>query len=390
MNVTALNLGMIAAYYYISYSTIELFSLSLNAKTKIRGLIEIISNASEYSSIPIRHHEDVVLKQLLSKVPNKISSPKWTDPHVKTNLLIQAHLSRMTLTAELQTDLEVILLKSIRLVQACVDVLSSNGWLAPALAAMELSQMLTQSVWNKDSYLKQVPHFTSEIISRCTSRKVETIFDIMELDDDDRNQLLRLDSSKMADVANFCNRYPNIELNYSVGPKRDITEGSQVKVIVDLEREEEVTAPVVAPFFPSKRDEGWWLVIGEPKSNALITIKRINLALKSKVTLDFIAPSPGEHTYTLFFMSDAYMGCDQEYKFTITVNTGSSGEDEMVSSDKATIATATTSAGDEVSTFSSSTSSASSKATSNTNNDSASASTSSSSSSSRKRKQPAQ
>ena len=43
---------------------VELFSMSLNAKTKIRGLIEIIANAAEYENIPIRHHEDNVLKQV--------------------------------------------------------------------------------------------------------------------------------------------------------------------------------------------------------------------------------------------------------------------------------------------------------------------------------------
>lgn len=42
----------------------ELFSMSLNAKTKIRGLIEIISNAAEYKNIPIRHHEDNLLRQV--------------------------------------------------------------------------------------------------------------------------------------------------------------------------------------------------------------------------------------------------------------------------------------------------------------------------------------
>lgn len=43
---------------------VELFSMSLNAKTKIRGLIEIISNAAEYKNIPIRHHEDALLRQV--------------------------------------------------------------------------------------------------------------------------------------------------------------------------------------------------------------------------------------------------------------------------------------------------------------------------------------
>uniref|UniRef100_A0A672JNQ1 Activating signal cointegrator 1 complex subunit 3 n=1 Tax=Salarias fasciatus TaxID=181472 RepID=A0A672JNQ1_SALFA len=60
--------------------------------------------------------------------------------------------------------------RAIRLIQACVDVLSSNGWLSPALAAMELAQMVTQAMWSKDSYLKQLPFFTSEHIKRCTDK----------------------------------------------------------------------------------------------------------------------------------------------------------------------------------------------------------------------------
>uniref|UniRef100_A0A673C395 U5 small nuclear ribonucleoprotein 200 kDa helicase n=1 Tax=Sphaeramia orbicularis TaxID=375764 RepID=A0A673C395_9TELE len=168
MDVAPLNLGMIAAYYYINYTTIELFSMSLNAKTKIRGLIEIISNAAEYKNIPIRHHEDALLRQVIIS---------FNDPHVKTNLLLQAHLSRMQLSAELQSDTEEILSKAIRLIQACVDVLSSNGWLSPALAAMELAQMVTQAMWSKDSYLKQLPFFTSEHIKRCTDKVLMILLD---------------------------------------------------------------------------------------------------------------------------------------------------------------------------------------------------------------------
>ena len=47
-----------------SVNLIELFSVSLNAKTKLRGLIEIISSAYEYERLPIRHHEDATLKQV--------------------------------------------------------------------------------------------------------------------------------------------------------------------------------------------------------------------------------------------------------------------------------------------------------------------------------------
>jgi pre-mRNA-splicing helicase BRR2 len=57
-----------------------------------------------------------------------------------------------------------------------VDVLSSNGWFSPALAAMELAQMMTQAMWSKDSSLKQLPHFTSDLIKRCTEKVCMTLY----------------------------------------------------------------------------------------------------------------------------------------------------------------------------------------------------------------------
>ena len=337
MDTSPLNLGMIAAYYYINYTTIELFSMSLKAKTKISGLIEIVAAATEFAELEIRHGEDILLKNLSSKLPlgrSLGSGTKFNDPHVKTNILLQAHLSRIQLSAELQQDTESVVVKAVRLTQACVDVLSSNGWLSPAIAAMELSQMMTQAMWNKDSYLKQLPHFTSETISRCKGNEppVEAVFDIMELEDDVRDKLLEMNQDQMADVARFCNRYPNIELEYDVVNAKDLSSGKPVQIEVRLEREDEITGPVIAPFFPTKREEGWWVIIGDPKNNSLLSIKRLTLQQKAKFLLDFIAPKPGRYSYVLYYMSDSYLGCDQEYKFNADIrekmDSGSSSEDD--------------------------------------------------------------
>ena len=40
---------------------------------------------------------------------------------------------------------------------------------------------------------------------------------------------------------------------------------------------------VHAPRFPKDKEEGWWLVVGDSKTNGLLCIKRITLQLKAKV-----------------------------------------------------------------------------------------------------------
>jgi pre-mRNA-splicing helicase BRR2 len=93
-------------------------------------------------------------------MPQKLDKPAYSEPHTKANVVLQAHFSRIALGVDLQADQQAVLLDALRLLQACVDVISSNGWLKPALAAMELSQMITQGQWDRDSVLLQIPHFT--------------------------------------------------------------------------------------------------------------------------------------------------------------------------------------------------------------------------------------
>ncbi|CAJ0607518.1 unnamed protein product [Cylicocyclus nassatus] len=322
MDTMPLNLGMIAAYYYISYTTIELFSMSLQAKTKLRALIEIIANASEFASIPMRHREDMILKQLAARLPGQLKNQKFSDPHVKVNLLIHAHLSRIQLSAELSKDTDMVVLKAIRLVQACVDVLSSNGWLSPAIHAMELSQMLTQAMYSNESYLKQLPHCNAGLLERAKQKKVESVFELLELDDDVRRDILRMEDVQLADVAKFCNNYPSIEVEHEL-ENDSVNVGDTLLVNVTMERENHVNGlapPVVAPLFPQKRkEEGWWLVVGDPAANALYSIKRLTINEKAKMQLDFVAQSAGRFEYKLYFICDSYLGADQEFDFSVKV-----------------------------------------------------------------------
>lgn len=322
MDLEPLNLGMIAAYYYITYTTIELFASSLTAKTKIKGLLEILSAASEFDELPVRPGEEEAVRKLLAHAPVSIDkSARYTDPHTKANALLQAHFGRVAIAGDMTTDQRSILSDASRLLQAMVDVISSSGWLSPALAAMEMAQMVTQACWERDSPLMQVPHLTKDTAAAAAKAGVESIFDLADMEDDARQELLQMSEVQLSDVARFCNRYPDIQMTHAVAAADAITEGEPVTVEVTLERAglEGELSPVDASRFPGRREENWWLVVGEQSTNSLLAIKRVKLSATWRGRVEFTAPSAGHHTVTVYFMCDSYMGADQEYEVELDV-----------------------------------------------------------------------
>ena len=149
MDVLPLNLSMIAAYYNISHVTVNIYTLSLKEKTKLKGLLEVVLSSAEFEVVPIRRGEESLLRKVYDRVPVKLDavSVNFEAPHFKTFLLLQAHFSCISLPPDLVAD-TLVLSKVLNLLSACVDVMSSNAWLS-ALGAMDLAQMYVQGVWDR-------------------------------------------------------------------------------------------------------------------------------------------------------------------------------------------------------------------------------------------------
>jgi pre-mRNA-splicing helicase BRR2 len=360
--VTPLNAAMIAAYYNISYITMQTFLLSLSGRTKLKGILEIVTSATEFESIQIRRHEDSLLRRIYDRVPVKMAQPSFDSPHFKAFVLLQAHFSRMQLPIDLAKDQEIILTKVLGLLSAAVDVLSSDGHIN-AMNAMEMSQMVVQGMWDRDSPLKQIPHFTPEVIKAANEsgyvnstiqaitgtnqerlHSIKDIFEFMDAMDPSENpnynalvKRLGLSQLQLAHAANFTNdKYPNISLEFDLEDPDDITAGAPAYIKVKIEREvedesAEVDTTVHAPFYPVKKMENWWLVVGEESTKTLLAIKRITIGAKLNVRLEYTVPTPGKHELKLFLMSDSYVGVDQDPSFKVTV---AEGVDEMDEDDE--------------------------------------------------------
>ncbi|RPB19872.1 Sec63-domain-containing protein [Terfezia boudieri ATCC MYA-4762] len=343
-SITPLNAAMIAAYYNISFITMQTFLLSLTGKTKLKGILEIVTSATEFESIPIRRHEDRVLQTIYDNVPVKMSQPNYESPHFKAFTLLQAHFSRMKLVADLATDQTLVLSKIINLLSACVDILSSDGHLN-ALSAMEMSQMCVQALWDRDSPLLQIPHFSPAVVKAAEVAGIKDVFEFMDqMDPENPNretllQKLGLNQQQLAQVANFTNnKYPSVDMEHEVLDVESVTAGlpAYVQVTLDrgLEDDEEPDFRVHAPYYPGQKTENWWLVIGEESTKSLLAIKRVTIGRKLTVKLEYVVPTPGRHTLSLSLMCDSYVGVDQEQKFEVDAAEGMDEDEEEEEEDE--------------------------------------------------------
>ncbi|CEJ81732.1 Putative RNA-dependent ATPase RNA helicase [[Torrubiella] hemipterigena] len=332
-SVSPQNAAMIGAYYNISYITMQTFLLSLSARTKLKGILEIVTSATEFESIQVRRHEDGLLRRIYERTPVKMSQPVFDSPHFKAFVLLQAHFSRMQLPIDLVKDQEILLTRVLSLLSAMVDILSSDGHLT-AINAMEMSQMVVQAMWDRDSPLKQIPHFGTDVVKVANDFGIKDIFDFMEAMNPEENpdyknliKGLKLSQKQLAEAANFTNdKYPDLELEHEVMDEDEIRAGEpsylQIQITRNLEEDDEHDSTVHAPFYPNKKMENWWLVVGDDKTQNLLAIKRVTIGRELKVKLEYTVPTAGEHKLKLLLMSDSYVGVDQERQFVVTVAEG--------------------------------------------------------------------
>lgn len=313
------NTCMIASHYNVSYRTMKNFN-TLDNKTKLKGLLYIIASASEFENIPIRRNEETTLKRIYQSVPMKVEED-YESTAFKTFILLQAHFSRITLPTDLSNDLQYILKRILPVIFACVDTLSSEGYLN-ALNAMDISQMIIQAVWNRDSPLKQIPNINEGMIERAKKYEVETVYDIMSLEDDERDDLLQLQGEKLNQVAEFVNKYPNIETSYEL----NLTDSAVIAnephdIIINLNRDEDSDdLTVESQFYCQPKSESWWVVIGDFNSKQLYAIKKTVIAKeKQQLKLEFTIPNPGHHKLSIWCICDSYLDADKEISLEIDV-----------------------------------------------------------------------
>lgn len=247
--------------------------------------------------------------------------------------MLQAHFGRLPLPiADYGTDTKSVLDQCVRVLQSMIDMAADQGWLATALQLMTIVQMLVQARWHTDPSLLTLPHFSSTTVSALEARaNIGSLPEMAEAARTERGKrqlkdvLRRSMSNGHADdaITAVC-RLPLIDVTFRVG-------GNPKTLLADEEYALDVTlnrisgssggGTVRMARLGKPVNEAWWLVLGERETGELLALKRLGgLRGRSMSTslAFFTAEDPGDATYTLYLVSDCYLGLDQQYDFQVS------------------------------------------------------------------------
>ncbi|XP_048008746.1 activating signal cointegrator 1 complex subunit 3 [Megalobrama amblycephala] len=369
--IEPLTYGRIASYYYLKHQTIRMFKERLKPELPVQELLAVLSEAEEYAELPVRHNEDQLNSELAQRLPLPVNPHSYDSAHTKTHLLMQAHFSRAQLPcSDYGTDTKTALDNAIRICQAMLDVVANEGWLVSALSVCNLVQMIVQARWLHDSSLLTLPHIEKQdlyVFRRWSGRAarggrgfqgpIEGLPELIAACDgkeDNFTSMVKevLQPNQISQAWLYVSHLPVVEVSLSVKgwwegceEQTERTLPSNVTNIRDesswqpLHADQEYVLQVSlrrlnagqqrrkqdsraqAPRFPKPKDEGWFLVLGEVEKKELLAIKRVGfIRNRSSVSVAFYTPEKtGRCIYTLYLMSDSYLGLDQQYDLHLNI-----------------------------------------------------------------------
>lgn len=352
-------LGKIGSFYYMSHESIRLLYDALQVDSSVERILYVLTQVKEYAELPVRHNEDLINGDLAKMCPVPVDSSTLDSPHTKAHLLFQAHFSRLQLPcSDYLTDLKSVLDQAIRILQAIIDMVGNQGWLSPALCGVVVLQMIVQARWHTDNSLLTLPHVDAAALAAFASISIDSLPEAMHMCYRSPERLEkalknRLKPQQLEQLMEHLSQLPNqrvriyidglcsasmkertqVKLEPIQGPIPEdrwllVAAGAECMLQVEVSHRNGRHArggagalAAVAPRFPKPKDESWFLILGCRERRELLALKRTgSMRATSRHHLTFRAPDEiGRVVYTLYLLSDSYLGLDQQYSVCLNV-----------------------------------------------------------------------
>ncbi|GFP97576.1 Dnaj protein erdj2a [Phtheirospermum japonicum] len=337
LTITVIYLSRSSKYTgnYVMHYTMYAYYHFMKPSLAPSKVMEVFIRAAEYMEIPVRRTDEESLQKLIVLVRSELNldprnirqeQAKFLKQHpalVKTELLMQAHLTRETtaLSPSLERDFKKMLALAPRLLEELVKIAElpctslylvsfgsfcvmaiiprtqlGHGWLRPAIGVVELSQSIIQAVplsarkatgASSEGYgpFLQLPHFSESVVKKIARKKVRSFQDFREMNQLERAELLTqaagFSPDESQDVEMVLEMMPSITIDITCETEGEegIQEGDIVtmQAWITLHRSNgSVRALPHAPYFPFEKEENFWLLLADSSSNDVWISQKVN------------------------------------------------------------------------------------------------------------------
>lgn len=313
-SVESMMLGSLASQYYLSYKTLSMFGSNIGPDTTLEVFLHILSGVSEYDELPVRHNEENYNEALSAKVRYMVDKNRLDDPHIKANLLFQAHFSQLELPiSDYITDLKSVLDQSIRIIQAMIDICANSGWLLSSITCMHLMQMVMQGLWfDEDSALWMLPCMSVDLLAFLRKRGISSVGQLFDLPKSTLQGIIG--SFPVSRLYQDLQHFPRVQVRLRL-EKRDTDDGRFPSINIRLEKKnsQRKTSRAFVPRFPKVKDEAWWLVLGNSFTSELYALKRVSFSDRLITHMELPSTLTTLQGVKLILVSDCYIGFEQEH-----------------------------------------------------------------------------
>jgi activating signal cointegrator complex subunit 3 len=255
--------------------------------------------------------------------------------------------------------------------QATLDFCADKGWLIACINIINLMQMCCQGRWISDSELLTLPHIDTQHLTRFFNNKqrIDCLPRLIQIIEQHNCQNILenlvgdlMDKNKIKDIYEVVKMLPIIDIKISIAEMSDEKSDKDTRILIDTENEAKLydlyeneeyvidfdflhrnlmkrnndhhpkSRKAYAPRYPKEKDENWVVLIGSncqsEYNNELIALKRINslqfkhqstqMLIKTPLKSELVSED-NSFMLTIYFMSDVYLGLDQQYNIKINL-----------------------------------------------------------------------
>ncbi|PWN91585.1 Sec63-domain-containing protein, partial [Acaromyces ingoldii] len=165
--LTITDLGRVAAKYYVSYKTIEIFNEKLRCNMSEADALAVLSMATDFEQILPRDNEVQELKRLEQKAPCEVKGACETSAG-KTSVLLQAFISREYIDDfALVSDAGYVAQNAGRIIRALFEIALARKWSPVTSALMGMTKAVERRMWPFDHPLSPTQsNLTPELVTK--------------------------------------------------------------------------------------------------------------------------------------------------------------------------------------------------------------------------------